>query len=81
MPATRTSHRSVMERGVTSEMPWALRHVERLIAFDYKRLRANHAMLAKLATHEDVTVFSSHDPVEFDRLRARGRSSSEALRR
>jgi len=74
-------HRSVMERGDTSGMPWALRSVERFIAFDYKSVRANHAMLAKLATHEGVTVFSSHDPVEYERLRARAPSSREALRR
>jgi glyoxylase-like metal-dependent hydrolase (beta-lactamase superfamily II) len=74
-------HRSVMERGETSGMPWALRGVERFIAFDYKRVRANHAMLAKLATHEDVTVFSSHDSVEYERLRAGGPSSGEALGR
>jgi len=74
-------HRSVMERGDTSGMPWALRGVERFIAFDYKRVRANHAMLAKLAKDEDVTVFSSHDPVEYERLRARAPSSREAQRR
>jgi glyoxylase-like metal-dependent hydrolase (beta-lactamase superfamily II) len=62
-------HRSVVERGDTSGMPWALRGVERFIAFDYKRVRANHATLAKLASHADVTVFSSHDPVEYARLR------------
>jgi glyoxylase-like metal-dependent hydrolase (beta-lactamase superfamily II) len=63
-------HRSVMERGDVSGMPWALRAVERLIAFDYKRVRANHATLAELARHDDVTVFSAHDPVEYERLRA-----------
>jgi hypothetical protein len=61
----------VLECGGTSGMPWALRAVERFIAFDYKRVRANHAILAKLAKHEDVTIFSSHDPVEYERLRAR----------
>jgi len=62
-------HRSVIERGDTSGMPWALRAVERFIAFDYTRVRANHAMLAELAKHDDVTIFSSHDPVEYERLR------------
>jgi len=62
-------------------MPWALRGVERFIAFDYSRVRANHAMLAKLAKDEDVTVFSSHDPVEYERLRARAPSCGEAQRR
>jgi glyoxylase-like metal-dependent hydrolase (beta-lactamase superfamily II) len=63
-------HRSVTERGDTSGMPWALRGIERLIAFDYKSVRANHAMFAELAKHDDVTIFSSHDPVEYERLRA-----------
>ena len=31
---------------------------------------ANHALLADLAKHGDVTVFSAHDPVEYARLRA-----------
>jgi len=63
-------HRSVTERGDTSGMPWGLRLVERFIAFDYKRVRANHAMFAELARHHDVTIFSSHDPAEYERLRA-----------
>jgi glyoxylase-like metal-dependent hydrolase (beta-lactamase superfamily II) len=62
-------HRSVTERGDASGMTWALRGVERFIAFDYRRVRANHATLAELARHEDVTVFSAHDPVEYERLR------------
>jgi glyoxylase-like metal-dependent hydrolase (beta-lactamase superfamily II) len=61
-------HRSVTERGDASGTPWALRCVERLIATDYAAVRANHAKLAALAKHEDVTVFSAHDPVELDRL-------------
>ena len=61
-------HRSVTERGDTSGMPWALRAIERFIAFDYKHVRANHAMFAELAKHDDVTIFSAHDPVEYDRL-------------
>jgi len=65
-------HRSVMERGDTSGMPWALRGVERFIAFDYSRVRTNHAILAQLGKQDDVTVFSSHDPVEYERLRAGG---------
>jgi len=61
----------VLDRGDTLRRPWALRAVERFIAFDYPGVRANHAALGKLAKHADVTVFSAHDPVEFDRLRAR----------
>jgi len=63
-------HRSVTERGNTSGMPWALRRVERFIAADYKRVRANHERFAELAKLGDVTVFSSHDPVELEVLRA-----------
>jgi glyoxylase-like metal-dependent hydrolase (beta-lactamase superfamily II) len=63
-------HRSVLERGDASGTPWALRCVERLIASDSQSVRANHAMLAELAKHPDVTVFSAHDPVEYERLRA-----------
>jgi glyoxylase-like metal-dependent hydrolase (beta-lactamase superfamily II) len=68
-------HRSVRERGEASAMPWALRGIERFIAIDYKRVRANHAMLAELAKNDDVTVFSAHDPVEYDRLRAASMST------
>jgi glyoxylase-like metal-dependent hydrolase (beta-lactamase superfamily II) len=64
-------HRSVIERGDTSGMPWALRGVERLIAFDYTRVRASHVILAELGKQADVTIFSSHDPVEYERMRAR----------
>jgi glyoxylase-like metal-dependent hydrolase (beta-lactamase superfamily II) len=63
-------HRSVTERGDASGMPWALRGVERFIAVDYRRVRTNHAALAELAKRAEVTVFSSHDPVEYERLRA-----------
>jgi len=70
-------HRSVLERGDASATPWALRWIERFIAADYKRVRANHAILAELARRDDVTVFSAHDPVEYERLRA----ASGGLRR
>jgi glyoxylase-like metal-dependent hydrolase (beta-lactamase superfamily II) len=63
-------HRSVTERGNASGVPWALRGVERFIAYDYRQVRASHAMFARLAQHDDVTIFSSHDPVEYQRLRA-----------
>jgi glyoxylase-like metal-dependent hydrolase (beta-lactamase superfamily II) len=63
-------HHCVTVRGDTSGMPWALRRIEQFIAFDFKSVRANHAILRELARHQDVTIFSSHDPVEFERLRA-----------
>ena len=62
-------HHCVPVRGDTSGMPWALRRIERFIAFDSKSVRANHAILQELAKHPDVTIFSSHDPVEYERLR------------
>jgi glyoxylase-like metal-dependent hydrolase (beta-lactamase superfamily II) len=63
-------HRSVIERGDPFAAPWALRWVERFIAYDYRGVRATHAALARLAKRDDVTVFSAHDPVEYERLRA-----------
>lgn len=62
-------HRSVIERGDASGTPFALRCVERLIASSYAAVRSTHAMLSALARHDDVTVFSSHDPVELEELR------------
>jgi glyoxylase-like metal-dependent hydrolase (beta-lactamase superfamily II) len=64
-------HRSVTERGDASGTPWALRWIERMIAVDYKSVRANHRLLANLAKLDDVTVFSAHDPVEYERLRSK----------
>lgn len=74
-------HRSVVQRGDGSGTPWALRGVERFIAFDQKRVRTNHAMLAELAKHDDVTVFSAHDPVEYQRLRSASGEANAAKRR
>jgi glyoxylase-like metal-dependent hydrolase (beta-lactamase superfamily II) len=71
-------HRSVLERGDAAAMPWGLRAIERFIAADYGRVRANHAMLAQLAGRDDVTVFSAHDPVEYERLRAASVVASSA---
>lgn len=62
-------HRSVTERGDASGMPWALSWIERFIADHYESVRASHAVLAELAKRDDVTVFSAHDPVEYERLR------------
>jgi glyoxylase-like metal-dependent hydrolase (beta-lactamase superfamily II) len=64
-------HRSVLERADASATPWALRRIERFIAVDYRRVRANHAALAALSRHDDITVFSAHDPVEYEQLRKR----------
>jgi glyoxylase-like metal-dependent hydrolase (beta-lactamase superfamily II) len=61
-------HRSVIERGDASGTPWPLRWVERFIAIDYAKVKGNHARLAELAKKNDgVTVFSAHDPVEYQR--------------
>lgn len=66
-------HRATLDGG-TSAVPFGLRLFERNAAIDYARVRANHARLAELsrAHREDVTVFSAHDPVELDALRAAG---------
>jgi len=73
-------HRSVIERGNASGTPWALRCVERLIASDYGQVRANHALLAELAKREDVTVFSAHDALEYERLRNASRALTPGAR-
>ena len=73
-------HRSVAKRADTSGVPWALRGIEWFIAFDYECVRANHATLARLAKHEDVTLFSSHDPVEYESLRAASRAGASGNR-
>jgi len=69
-------HRSVVERGDATGTPWGLRWVERFIAIDYERVRANHTTLARLASQPGVDVFSAHDPVEYERLRARSHRMS-----
>ncbi len=73
-------HRSVTARGDSRGTPWALRCIERFIAIDGERVRANHALLAELARRDDVTVFSAHDPVEFERLRPPRPASASASR-
>jgi glyoxylase-like metal-dependent hydrolase (beta-lactamase superfamily II) len=70
-------HRSVLQRGDASGTPWALRWIERLIAIDYASVRANHAALAQLARRDDVTVFSAHDPVEYESLALQRRPEPE----
>jgi glyoxylase-like metal-dependent hydrolase (beta-lactamase superfamily II) len=77
-------HRSVLERGDASGVPWALRLIERFIAVDYARVRANHVLLAELARRDEVTVFSAHDPVEYQRLKRRSsemQQSDQEIRR
>ena len=68
-------HRSVLERADASATPWALRWIERFIAVDYQRVRTNHRLLAQLAQRDDVTVFSAHDPIEYERLCAGNHAS------
>lgn len=74
-------HHSVLERGDASGTPWALRWIERFIAVDYKRVRINHARLAELAKLDDVTVFSAHDVLEYERLRAAAGSAPRIAKR
>jgi len=50
-----------------------LKFFERTVAWNFPRVLQNHERLRALATEhrERVTVFSAHDPSEFDRLVAR----------
>jgi glyoxylase-like metal-dependent hydrolase (beta-lactamase superfamily II) len=48
---------------------WGMERFERLVAIERSRLAENHARLGELARAADVTVFSAHDPDEFDALR------------
>ncbi|MGI8798823.1 MAG: MBL fold metallo-hydrolase [Pseudonocardia sp.] len=51
------------------QVPGFMRAFERNVAIDWDTLLANQARLRELAaSHPDVTVFSSHDPAEFDAL-------------
>ncbi len=54
---------------------WGMERFERLVAIDRSRLAENHARLGALARADDVTVFSAHDPDEFDALRASARAA------
>ncbi|MGZ5970110.1 MAG: MBL fold metallo-hydrolase [Polyangiales bacterium] len=51
---------------------------ERIVGFDYARVKENHRRLRELhrAHKDEVTVFSAHDPNEFARLRARARDNA-----
>ncbi|WFE27850.1 MBL fold metallo-hydrolase [Solwaraspora sp. WMMD791] len=53
-------------------VPFALRALETLIAYDRVRVRDNHARLADLRSRADpdLTIFSAHDPVAFAQLSA-----------
>jgi glyoxylase-like metal-dependent hydrolase (beta-lactamase superfamily II) len=52
--------------------PPGLSVFQRMVAIDDGLRRANQARLRELArAHQDVTVFSAHDPTEFDALAAR----------
>lgn len=68
-------HRSIVEPS-EGPFPAGLRAFERLVAMDLPRVLDNHKRLRELVREhrEEVTVFSAHDSVQFDRLVAARRS-------
>ncbi|MFD5818256.1 MBL fold metallo-hydrolase [Streptomyces sp. NPDC127038] len=65
-------HRGILDR--RHQVPYALRSMETLVAFDLKKVRANHARLAELYRRgePDLVIVNAHDPVLFEQVRARG---------
>lgn len=62
-------HRAAVRRDGT--IPAGIRLFERSAAIDSRKIVENHARLAELhAGHRDVSVFSAHDPVEYEAFRA-----------
>jgi glyoxylase-like metal-dependent hydrolase (beta-lactamase superfamily II) len=64
-------HRGVI-RPSEGVVPVGLRVFEQTMGVDGRRVRKNHERLRELAAREDPTLsmFSAHDPIELDRLRA-----------
>ena len=58
--------------GESTKVPAALRIQERLVAFDIKRVRENHARLTELHNRPeaDLTLVNAHDPTLLERARA-----------
>lgn len=55
-------------------VPFVLRAMETLVAFDRRRVRENHARLAavRARAEPDLTLFSAHDPAAFATLSSGG---------
>ncbi|MFE7839427.1 MBL fold metallo-hydrolase [Streptomyces sp. NPDC057474] len=55
-----------------SPVPRALRTMENLVAYDLKKVRANHARLAELHRRDDadLVIVNAHDPALYERARA-----------
>ncbi|MFD8431306.1 MBL fold metallo-hydrolase [Streptomyces coelicoflavus] len=64
-------HRGMIDR--QSQVPRALSSMEKFVAFDLKRVRANHERLAELyrRNEPDLLIVNAHDPVLFEEARAR----------
>ncbi|GHE68330.1 MBL fold metallo-hydrolase [Streptomyces capitiformicae] len=62
-------HRSTLDR--TSTAPAVLRVMERLVAYDLKQVRANHARLAELhhRAEPDLVIVNAHDAELYERIR------------
>jgi len=59
-------HRGAVEGG---PMPWGIAAFENLLAFDRRKIAANHARLRELASSGGgIRLFSAHDPVELERF-------------
>jgi glyoxylase-like metal-dependent hydrolase (beta-lactamase superfamily II) len=69
-------HRAVV-RPSEGAVPIALRAFEANAAIDGKRVRENHERLRELDARNDpeLAMFSAHDPIELDRLRAPARAA------
>ncbi|WP_200308425.1 MBL fold metallo-hydrolase [Streptomyces adelaidensis] len=65
-------HRGAL--GDPAPAPAVLRIMERLVAYDLKQVRANHARLAELhrRADPDLVIVNAHDPVLYERMRADG---------
>jgi hypothetical protein len=50
-------------------MPWGIASFETLLAWERKKIAANHARLRELAASGgNIRVFSAHDPIELERF-------------
>ena len=58
------------ERLRGEKAPFGLQLFERMVATDYRKVLDNHRRLGELTSDPSVTVFSAHDPREFEAARA-----------
>jgi hypothetical protein len=65
-------HHSQLDR--RPNVPAALRIMERLVAFEWPRVKANHDRLAELHAQgdQDLLIVCAHDPTLFERVQDKG---------